>query len=128
MVRSDQSLVQKAIDDYVDNMGGVDTANQLRSYYEIERKAEKWWHRLLYSLLETCLVQLDMPCVPRWRKLDSFIHTLISVFFFSLTQVEEKHLANFEVPMTLLEFKRNVTMGLLTHALNAKKQIAGRAG
>ncbi len=30
--------------------------------------------------------------------------------------------------MTLLEFKRNVTMGLLTHALNAKKQIAGRAG
>lgn len=46
----------KAIDDYVDNMGGVDTANQLRSYYERDRKAKKWWHRLLYSLLETCLV------------------------------------------------------------------------
>jgi hypothetical protein len=46
----------KAIDDYVNNMGGVDTANQLRSYYERDRKAKKWWHRLLYSLLETCLV------------------------------------------------------------------------
>jgi hypothetical protein len=28
----------KAIGDYVDNMGGVDTANQLRSYYERDRK------------------------------------------------------------------------------------------
>jgi len=46
----------KAIADYVDNMGGVDTANQLSSYYERDRKAKKWWHRLLYSLLETCLV------------------------------------------------------------------------
>ncbi len=46
----------KAIDDYFNNMGGVDTANQLRSYYERDRKTKKWWHRLLYSLLETCLV------------------------------------------------------------------------
>lgn len=46
----------KAIADYVDNMGGVDTANQLRSYYERDRRSKKWWHRLLYSLLETCLV------------------------------------------------------------------------
>jgi len=30
--------------------------------------------------------------------------------------------------MTLLEFKRNVTMGLLTEALNAKRVAAGRAG
>lgn len=30
--------------------------------------------------------------------------------------------------MTLLEYKRNVTMGLLTQALNEKKNQAGRAG
>jgi hypothetical protein len=35
---------------------------------------------------------------------------------------------NFEVPMTLLEFKQNVTMGLLTPALNEKENQAGRAG
>ncbi|EFX64629.1 hypothetical protein DAPPUDRAFT_266058 [Daphnia pulex] len=49
-------------------MGGVDTANQLRSYYERD---------------------LQMP---------------------------------------FLEFKRNVTMGLLSHALNENKNKAGRAG
>ncbi len=35
---------------------------------------------------------------------------------------------DFEAPMTLLEFKRNVTMGLLSHSLNEKKEQAGRAG
>jgi hypothetical protein len=45
----------KAIGDYVDNMGGVDTA-MLRSYYERDRKEKKWWHRLFYSLMETCMV------------------------------------------------------------------------
>jgi hypothetical protein len=30
----------KAIGDYVDNMGGVDTVNQLRSYYERDRKSK----------------------------------------------------------------------------------------
>ncbi|EFX67539.1 hypothetical protein DAPPUDRAFT_115360 [Daphnia pulex] len=35
---------------------------------------------------------------------------------------------NFEVPMTFLEFKQNVTMGLLSHALNENKNQAGRAG
>lgn len=46
----------KAIAEYVDNLGGVDTANQLRSLYERDRKSKKWWHRLFYSLMETCLV------------------------------------------------------------------------
>ncbi len=119
----------KAIDDYVDNMGDVDTANQLRSYYERDRKANKWWHRLLYSLLETCLVNSwiyfnDMMS-SQMAETRLFIRTLISFFF---TRVEEKHPVNFENPMTLLEFKNNVTMGLLTDAINAKKQLAGRAG
>ena len=34
----------------------VDPVNQLRSYYERDRKSKKWWHRLFYSLMETCLV------------------------------------------------------------------------
>jgi hypothetical protein len=32
----------KAINDYVNKMGGVDTVNQLHSYYERDRKAKKW--------------------------------------------------------------------------------------
>jgi hypothetical protein len=47
----------KAIDDYLKNMGGVDTANQLRSHYERDPKANhNWWNRLFYSLMETTLV------------------------------------------------------------------------
>jgi hypothetical protein len=47
----------KAIADYVDNMGGVETVNQVRSYYERDRKAKKWWQRLIISLLERFLVK-----------------------------------------------------------------------
>jgi hypothetical protein len=43
----------KAFADYGKYMGGVDTANQLRSYYERDRRSKKWWHRLFYFLLET---------------------------------------------------------------------------
>ncbi|EFX69186.1 hypothetical protein DAPPUDRAFT_113839 [Daphnia pulex] len=43
-------------------------------------------------------------------------------------EVEEEYLENFEVPMTFLEFKRNITMVLLSHALNENKNQAGRAG
>jgi hypothetical protein len=46
----------KAFADYGKYMGGVDTANQMRSYYERDRRSKKWWHRLLFSLLETTLV------------------------------------------------------------------------
>jgi hypothetical protein len=46
----------KAMADYSKFMGGVDTANQLRSYYERDRPGKKWWNRLLYALLETSLV------------------------------------------------------------------------
>jgi hypothetical protein len=57
MVRSEKKSCPKAIGDYVDNMGGVDTANQLRSYYKRERKSKKWWNlSLLYSLMETWMV------------------------------------------------------------------------
>ncbi|EFX64836.1 hypothetical protein DAPPUDRAFT_117809 [Daphnia pulex] len=42
--------------------------------------------------------------------------------------VENNYLEHFEVQMPFLEFKRNVTMGLLSHALNENKNKAGRAG
>ncbi len=51
----------KAIDDYVNNMGGVDTANQLRSYYERDCKAKKMVApSLILSLGDMSGEQLDM--------------------------------------------------------------------
>jgi hypothetical protein len=96
----------KAIADYVDNMGGVDTANQLRSYYERDRKSKKWWHRLFYSLMETCLVN-------SW------------ICFCDL--VSEKHLTN-ESIVDLLQFKRRVTLGFLYQSLNSQRAVVGREG
>jgi hypothetical protein len=46
----------KSFADYGKYRGGVDTANELRSYYERYRRSKKWWPRLFYSLLETTLV------------------------------------------------------------------------
>ncbi len=68
---------------YVDNMGGVETANQLRSYNEKDRKAKKWLYRLLFSLLETCLVN---SCICFNHMVNSQItenssNTIMSVFY-----------------------------------------------
>jgi hypothetical protein len=46
----------RAMADYSNFMGGADTANQLRSYYERDRRSKKWGHRLFYALLGTSLV------------------------------------------------------------------------
>ncbi|KAJ8948967.1 hypothetical protein NQ318_022991 [Aromia moschata] len=37
-------------------MGCVDTADMLKSYYAIERKSRKWWHRLFWHFLDTSIV------------------------------------------------------------------------
>ena len=87
-----------AMADYNQYMGGVDTANHLRSLYERDRRSKKWWHRLFYALLETTLV-------------NSWI---------CFNEVAED-------PVALLEFKRSVTLGLLTTGLNPGLDTASRA-
>jgi hypothetical protein len=90
-------------------MGGVDKANQLRSYYERDQRSKKWWHRLFYSLLETTLV-------------NSWI---------CYKDLVKRNMANGDdkgKPHQLLPFKRSVTMGLLARGLNFEKQRAGRIG
>lgn len=42
--------------DYRKNMGCVDKADMLKSYYGIDRKSKKWWHRLFFHFLDTTLV------------------------------------------------------------------------
>lgn len=34
------------VTDYNSNMGGVDLADQLRSYYNVPRRSRKWWYRM----------------------------------------------------------------------------------
>ena len=41
---------------YNKNMGVVDLAHQLRSYYEIGRNAKKYWKCLMFYLLNICVV------------------------------------------------------------------------
>ncbi|RZC33484.1 DDE Tnp 1 7 domain containing protein [Asbolus verrucosus] len=36
-------------------MGCVDRADVLKSYYAIDRKSKKWWHRLFFHFLDTAL-------------------------------------------------------------------------
>ena len=45
-----------AVIDYCDNMGGVDLSDQLRSYHQMNRKAQAWWKQLLYFLVDICRV------------------------------------------------------------------------
>ncbi len=83
-------------------MGGVDRANQYASCYERDRRSKKWWHRIFYSLLEMTLVN-------SW------------ICFNELMDNVDK-----DDDLTILDFKRSVTMGVLAKGLNIGKP-AGRA-
>ena len=41
--------------DYVKYMGGVDRADQLRSYYSCSRKSQQWWKKLLFFTIDTAV-------------------------------------------------------------------------
>jgi hypothetical protein len=78
--------------DYSKFMGGVDTANQLRSYYERDRRSKKWWDRLFLALLETSLVNA-------W------------ICFNDLLRLEK--LKDYTEPMSVLDFKRSFEFKVL---------------
>jgi hypothetical protein len=46
----------KSIDDYNQNMGGVDLFDQLHSCYNISWKSRKWWLKLFYYLIDASVV------------------------------------------------------------------------
>ena len=45
-----------AIVDYINNMGGCDTSDQLISYYSFLQKSIKWWKKLFMHLLNMLLL------------------------------------------------------------------------
>ena len=38
--------------DYNKHMGYVDKADMLKSFYEIDRKCRKWWHRIFWHFVD----------------------------------------------------------------------------
>ena len=38
--------------DYNKHMGYVDKADMMKSFYELDRKSKKWWHRIFFHLLD----------------------------------------------------------------------------
>eukprot|EP00102_Acyrthosiphon_pisum_P020738 XP_016657948.1 PREDICTED: piggyBac transposable element-derived protein 4-like [Acyrthosiphon pisum] len=45
-----------AVTNYNTHMGYVDYADMLKSYYEIDRKSHKWWHRIFFHFLDVSVV------------------------------------------------------------------------
>lgn len=77
--------------DYNNYMGGVDHADRLRVAYGLNRRSKKWWHRIFWGLLDIAFVNAYI------------IHS----------HLHEKQ--------SLLEFRRNVSLGLMTFKLTKKK-------
>uniref|UniRef100_A0A0B6ZX71 PiggyBac transposable element-derived protein domain-containing protein n=1 Tax=Arion vulgaris TaxID=1028688 RepID=A0A0B6ZX71_9EUPU len=71
------------VGDYNYSMGGVDKADMLRSLYDPDRKSKKWWHRLFFAMIEMAYVN-------------------------AFVIYKEIHHES-----TLLEFRRNLAMGLI---------------
>lgn len=85
--QKDGSVVElhcpEVVKDYNKYMGGVDHADRLRSCYGVSRRSKKWWHKLFWGLLDICFVNAYVVYCQLFDKI------------------------------TLLEFRRNVAMGLI---------------
>lgn len=42
--------------DYNKHMGYVDKTDMLKSFYELDRKCRKWWHRIFWYLVDICVL------------------------------------------------------------------------
>jgi hypothetical protein len=51
-----QRSVPKAVADYNKHKSSVDTLDQLHASYSIGRKSKKWWPRLVWWLMDMCIV------------------------------------------------------------------------
>jgi hypothetical protein len=76
--------------EYTTDMRGVDVADQLRTSYSCQVKSHKWWHRILFFLL-------DM--------------TIVNMYVIYLAHV--KNSRERRTPMTHLQFKANLCEALL---------------
>lgn len=85
-------ICPEIIRDYNQYMGGVDMADRLRQAYCVDRRAKKWWHRLFFGLLDIAFVN--------------------SYIVYKKLNPEEK--------VTLLDFRRGVSQGLMTYNFHAE--------
>ncbi|KAJ8929756.1 hypothetical protein NQ314_017527 [Rhamnusium bicolor] len=44
------------VKDYNENMGYVDKSDQIKSYYEIDRKSKRWWLRIFWHFIDLTIV------------------------------------------------------------------------
>jgi hypothetical protein len=51
-----QQPVPTTVADYNKHKSGVDTIDQLHAYYSIGRKSKKWWPRLVWWLIDMCII------------------------------------------------------------------------
>lgn len=71
--------------DYNSNMGGVDLADQYRSYYEVGRSGKKWWRYAFWFLVQTSIVNAFLlmkaanPAARRRTPANSHIHFRLSL-------------------------------------------------
>ncbi len=54
--REDMVTVPTVVTDYNANMGGVDSSDQLRSYYNVGRSGRRWWKYLFWGLFNQGLI------------------------------------------------------------------------
>eukprot|EP00475_Leptophrys_vorax_P014379 TRINITY_DN2075_c0_g1_i15.p1 TRINITY_DN2075_c0_g1~~TRINITY_DN2075_c0_g1_i15.p1 ORF type:complete len:551 (+),score=109.36 TRINITY_DN2075_c0_g1_i15:228-1880(+) len=66
--------------DYNAQMGGVDRADALRAHLTTMRRCKKWWHALMYWILDTCFINAQILFEHNFpvMKRHEFLHVLVS--------------------------------------------------
>ena len=76
---------------YNKHMGSVDRANQLRQYYNISRRAEKWWRYLLWLCVDLSIInaQILMQLAPNHPTL-TWSKALLATFLPASTVLQKE--------------------------------------
>lgn len=82
-----------AVADYNSNMNCVDKFDQMKAVYETDRKGRKWWHRIFFHFLDTCVVnafvlykELNLPSKTMKQFRREVIDGLVSNRFIQVSQ------------------------------------------
>lgn len=103
-----------ALKEYNEHMNSVDKLDQLKKYYEIDRKSRKWWHRIFFHFMDVSVVNAYIlksklgPCQPLKKFKLNIIEALTSQRLLELPLGNRRGRPSTSTPIQIKKHKPHV--------------------
>ena len=133
-------LIPLCIDDYNQHMGGVDLANQLRSYYDTQLTSFRTWWPMLFWVFDTMVTNAyfifkDMPQTPHMTHKEFRLQAAWGLILANTesktrsTQSDSQNTPSQQLERTLRFLQEGaVTVGISLSTLKGSERCAGSVG